>query len=510
MALARPFRLPMFVIATALLGVIGLLATLQYRWLGRISDAERERMTATLNDRARAFGEDVDREVTRAYLLFQRDRSGPAAAASDFATRYERWEATSRFPRMIKEVYVVPPDREADPLPLERFDRATRALEPAAWPASLAKVRAAVVQPSLSAALSKPPAPGATSVVYRAVVPSAWPDIPALVIPAPLVVVDVPLPPAPRYTVLLLDGGYITREMLPTLARQHFHDSSDAVDYRLAVVPTSGSGAAIYRSTPDYAPGPQTTSDASVDLFQVRAREFTAVAAEVSRFVTFTAGARADTIVRDTVRPLSGRAGNARFSFVFQDESGKPGGDLLSRLGPAAPPDRWRLLVQHPSGSLERAVSTARRRNLAISTGIFAVLSLSVALLIVSTRRAQDLARRQLEFVATVSHELRTPLAVIRSAADNLADGVVHDEERVRQYGDLMRREGVRLTDLVEQILEFAGLQSGQRSLARRPVPVAPLLRDAAATAQKASDHSATIDLTIADGLPPVFGDEAA
>ena len=57
-----------------------------------------------------------------------------------------------------------------------------------------------------------------------------------------------------------------------------------------------------------------------------------------------------------------------------------------------------------------------------------------------------DLARQQLEFVATVSHELRTPLAVIRSAADNLADGVVNDEARVRQYGQLVRREGLRLT----------------------------------------------------------------
>ena len=78
------------------------------------------------------------------------------------------------------------------------------------------------------------------------------------------------------------------------------------------------------------------------------------------------------------------------------------------------------------------------------------------------------LARQQLEFVATVSHELRTPLAVIRSAADNLADGVVNDEARIRQYGQLVRREGLRLTDLVEQILEFAGLQSGQRTMARR------------------------------------------
>src|SRR5204863_3808709 len=126
------------------------------------------------------------------------------------------------------------------------------------------------------------------------------------------------------------------------------------------------------------------------------------------------------------------------------------------------------------------------RRNLLVSTSILGVLGLSVGFLVLSTRRAQDLARRQLEFVATVSHELRTPLAVIRSAADNLADGVVSDEARIRQYGQLVRREGLRLTDLVEQILEFAGLQSGQKTMTPRPVDVRGLLREVVAAAQSA------------------------
>ena len=143
------------------------------------------------------------------------------------------------------------------------------------------------------------------------------------------------------------------------------------------------------------------------------------------------------------------------------------------------PPPHWRLLVTHPSGSLEQAVNAVRRRNLLdqhrASSASSASASASSSL---STRRAQDLARQQLEFVATVSHELRTPLAVIRSAADNLADGVVNDEARVRQYGQLVRREGLRLTDLVEQILEFAGLQSGQRTMTTRPVAVSGMLRD--------------------------------
>ncbi len=62
------------------------------------------------------------------------------------------------------------------------------------------------------------------------------------------------------------------------------------------------------------------------------------------------------------------------------------------------------------------------------------------------------------------------PLGGLRSAADNLADGVVHDEERIRRYGELMRAEGRRLTEMVEQILELAGIQSGQRGFALRPV----------------------------------------
>jgi signal transduction histidine kinase len=113
--------------------------------------------------------------------------------------------------------------------------------------------------------------------------------------------------------------------------------------------------------------------------------------------------------------------------------------------------------------------------------------------------------------VATVSHELRTPLAVIRSAADNLADGVIDDEARVRQYGQLLRREGVRLTDLVEQILEFAGLQSGQRTITARPVAIGGMLRDVVSAAESiAQPAGIAIELDVADNLPAVAGDEAA
>ena len=178
-----------------------------------------------------------------------------------------------------------------------------------------------------------------------------------------------------------------------------------------------------------------------------------------------------------------------------------------TRTSSSAP--RWKLVVKHPSGSLEAAVNSARRRNLLVSSSVLALLGVSVGFLVVTTRRAQQLAQQQMEFVAAVSHELRTPLAVIRSAADNLAEGVVHDDSQVRRYGELVRGEGRRLTEMVEQILELAGIHSGQRSFALRPVPIVPLLHDIVrASSTLIEEAQIDVEFELPETLPPVLGDE--
>jgi signal transduction histidine kinase len=516
----------MFALAVGLFGLIVLLATLQYRWLGQISAAERTRVSAMLRDSASAFAADFDRELNRAYLLFQ---IVPAAAGDNLATqvgsRYDRWMATSLYPRVVRDVYLYVPSSSGGTL--QRFNPATRFLEPAEWPASLAPVRA-----RLGAAA--PHQAGGPPMIVRAA-PALWPDIPALVVTAPMVLVDrrtpggndLAIPMQPAYCLLLLDSGYIRGEMLPALARQHFRSPSGGFDYELAVVPATGRGV-VYHSVDTFNPEPAARADASADLFHLRVQDFEPLVSEISRFAVFSTQAapalhgdltaRTETVFRHTVgQPLDPQRGGGmsivvrknggdEMTTTVTDESGEPNARFA--ISTAA---HWRLLVRHPSGSLELAVDRARRRNLLISTGILGLLAVSVGFLVVSTRRAHDLARQQLEFVATVSHELRTPLAVIRSAADNLADGVVGDEARVRQYGQLVRREGIRLTTLVEQILEFAGLQSGQRAITRQPLAVDALLQQAIEELKPAASAAVTrVELSIADDLPAVCGDEAA
>jgi signal transduction histidine kinase len=170
----------------------------------------------------------------------------------------------------------------------------------------------------------------------------------------------------------------------------------------------------------------------------------------------------------------------------------------------------WTLLIRHRSGSLEAAVEQTRRRNLAVSVGVLLVLGGSVALLLVATRRAHALARRQVEFVAGVTHELRTPLAVVCSAGENLSDGLVEDPHQVKHYGELIKSQGRRLTDMVEQILEYAGAEAGQ-ARESSPVQIAGLIDDVLAACRVTIDAAgATVQKKLEEGLPTILADRSA
>jgi signal transduction histidine kinase len=154
----------------------------------------------------------------------------------------------------------------------------------------------------------------------------------------------------------------------------------------------------------------------------------------------------------------------------------------------------WLLRVRHHAGSLEAQVARVRARNLAVSGGLL-VLVLGTALLLVRlSRRAQQLADLQMNFVAGVSHELRTPLAVIHTAAFNLRGKLARQPEQVEKYGALIQRESGKLSALVDQVLRFAGASTGRVLRKREEVMVETLversLPDAAVEAAAAGNGS--------------------
>ncbi len=549
-----PLRLPIGVTAAALFGLLVVLALLQYRWLGQISDADRDQRRSRLAHDAHEFAQDFDRELTRAYLLFLGDPMGDAVgddAATRIAQRYDHWQSTSAFPRLLKEVYAFTQtdDGKAE---LRRFDPASRRFEVVEWLAAMSDWR-----DHIGSTTRQQNEPNRGAIFVRRMAPVIWERVPAIVVPSPMFffaaavnpgqggagtlanlarsMTSAVVPPSIGYSILVIDKEYVARELLPALARRHFApreaDAANAgaadppspsgpggtslpLDFKIAIVARAEPrGAPVFQSTPSFAPAYDAKGDAVADLFQVRTQDFAGLIQEVRKFTTTVtqhhigaAGSRG-VISTEATRPLS---------FVFQ-QSGGPGpasrgANTAStmRLTATGSASLWRVIAVHPSGSLERAVNAARTRNLIVSFSILAILGASMGLLVLTTRRSQRLAQQQMEFVATVSHELRTPLAVIRSAAQNLSAGVVHDADQARRYGDLIETEGRRLTDMVEQVLEYAGLGGNRRPVLAAPVDVESVLRDvAAAYAPRFEAERFDVSASVEEHLPVVTADES-
>src|SRR5688572_30773719 len=158
----------MFVLAAVLAVLLGVLAVLQYRWVGQLSADERDRIKDHLKDSADEFAEDFNRELTRAFFWLQ---VGPVIRQEDTPEpdeqRYERWYSTAESPELIAGIYQV----DLDPVPsgdgghghdlkLRQFVRNEPRLEDAAWPAVLEPVKQALLDRHGSVPPTPPPADG--------------------------------------------------------------------------------------------------------------------------------------------------------------------------------------------------------------------------------------------------------------------------------------------------------------------------------------------------------------
>jgi signal transduction histidine kinase len=459
----RQLRRPSAVEAlTALLLVaVPVLAVLQYRWLGRVSDAERDRMRASLEAATSQFRLAFDGEVAAAYVALAMDAETYSRGDwPRYAERVERWRRAAPHPALLADLYLV--ERTIDAAPsVARFDRQT--FVPAEAPFDVE----ALVWPAAADALGhRPPGVRSFGFEYSPTVAS----VPALVIPvAPnsASMLGEAKPSRFAFVVAVLDRATIDRAIVPELAARFFAPGKDA-EYDVTVGGTSDAPA-----------------DAAAVVFGIDPEE-------IPRLAPGAPGA-ADS---PSFRRLVGVTASGEKVEEF----------LLAK------PDRgWRLAVTHRDGSLEAAVAAARARNLALGFGTLLLLAASAAALVVASRRAERLARQQVEFVAGVSHELRTPLAVICSAAENLAHGIVASESQVRRYGALIEGEGRRLADLVEQVLEYAGASSNRARYAMQSLDVAPIVDEACEACRRAAGEAGVaVEVDVAGLLPAVAGDAGA
>ena len=135
---------------------------------------------------------------------------------------------------------------------------------------------------------------------------------------------------------------------------------------------------------------------------------------------------------------------------------------VATEIGEALP--HWEMAV-YP---LNPAQLSQSARTLALTIGLqVAVLLLAIGvggwLIVADLRRHLALARQKTDFVSNVSHELKTPLTSIRLFSELLAEGRVTDPAKQRSYLQVITAEAARLTRLINNVLDFARLERGEK-----------------------------------------------
>lgn len=120
-------------------------------------------------------------------------------------------------------------------------------------------------------------------------------------------------------------------------------------------------------------------------------------------------------------------------------------------------------------------------------------------------------AKMQVEFAASVSHELRTPIAVLCSAVDNIADGLVRGKDQISSYVNVIRNQSRQIEGLATQVLLFAASQNGEGRYSMQPVAVTEIIESAVAnTAELVRKSGVVLEKHVDPSLPLVLGDISA
>jgi len=468
----RSIRSPLLWLLVGLLCTIPLLAWLQWRWIGGIAEREEEHLRVTMRTSATYAAWKVNQRILALQQTFTAaGNTTNAETAQELAEMLRDWKEHSDS-LLIQALYVVRTTPETQTQTVYRFDERTTQLIPSTdstvlqllavetpLPVSrMSKGLQALMLPMLpkgigearfmvgkspperpaKSAFSSNDAPSERGMMLAAILGKFRPDM----------------------LMIMLDSTFVRHKLLPSLMRAQFQ----SVGYHWAVVERSN-GQVLSVSDAHISPQMFAKADFTAPIGFVPPRtpgRLGRALASVAARLPLVLAAEQDSLTnRSSLLPAIHSLGRSSLLDSAM---------MSSLLGIAE------LRIVAAEGSIEREVALFRWRNLAVSFGVLFVLAGGLIVVMLAVVRSERLAQQQIQFVAGVSHELRTPIAVLHSASENLADGIVKTPEQAQRYGTVMKREIVRLMEMTERTLSFAGIQSGRRMFDLQPALLADIV----------------------------------
>jgi two-component system, OmpR family, phosphate regulon sensor histidine kinase PhoR len=234
---------------------------------------------------------------------------------------------------------------------------------------------------------------------------------------------------------------------------------------------------------------------------------------------TYVMAAHHDTgfIVREEFPRLVGSEEGGAYINVVDEDSHRVFGDNMAQVadymaGMRFPTTlyRWRLQVAPKDAPLLKDQASRREFNKAAMIGLsVAILLVGVIFLLYAIVQERRLNALKSEFIANVSHELKTPLSAVRMFGEMLLTQRVSNEEKRRQYLEIICREAERLSGLIENVLDFAALERGKQKYAPEQADLGEIVSRAVETVRHRLE-GVDIQVHAPPALPQVLVDGQA
>ena len=170
-----------------------------------------------------------------------------------------------------------------------------------------------------------------------------------------------------------------------------------------------------------------------------------------------------------------------------------------------------KLFLRYRDTSIEQEVNRWKTWTLCLIGFIDLMLGAGLYLIYSNVKRELHLSRLKSDFVANVSHELKTPLALIRLFAETLELGRVPGEQKAQQYYRVINKESQRLTQLINNILDFSRIEAGRKEYRLASADVGRIVADVVEAYRfQIEQQGFRLEVAIDDDLPRVTADKEA
>jgi signal transduction histidine kinase len=149
---------------------------------------------------------------------------------------------------------------------------------------------------------------------------------------------------------------------------------------------------------------------------------------------------------------------------------------VASEIGEALPHWEVAVYLRDPAKMGHSAQLATTSLGLLI-LGLLIVISFGCWFVVRCLGKELELARQKTDFVSNVSHELKTPLTSIRMFSELLSDGKVDDPKKRQSYLNIITAETARLTRLINNVLDFARMERGEKKYSFEECDAAEVVR---------------------------------